>query len=188
MNYYYQPQQEVKHKVFISFYHYDDQAYRDAFVKVFGHLFISKSVEDGDIDSENSDEYVKRLIQEKYLDDTSVVAVLCGPNTLKRKHVDWEISAALDKKVGGYAGLFGILLPEFPLTSTGNYYPKNLPPRLAKNIKIDDADGFAKIYTWDWLTASEDRVKNAIQAAFDDRVTKANLIDNSLPQFSNNRS
>lgn len=183
MNYYWQPQQEVKHKVFISFYHHDDQAYRDAFVKAFGHIFISKSVGDGDIDSDTSDAYVKKLIQEDYLDDASVVVVLCGPNTLKRKHVDWETSAALNKKVGGYSGLVGILLPEFPLTSEGNYLYKDLPPRLAKNVE----SGFSEIYTWNWITASEERIKSAMQTAFDNRISKARLIDNSLSQFSNNR-
>lgn len=183
MNYYSQLQQEVRHKVFISFYHYDDQVYRDAFVKVFGHLFISKSVEDGDIDSDTSDTYVKRLIQEDYLDDASVVIVLCGPNTLKRKHVDWEISAALNKKVGGYLGLVGILLPEFPLTPNSEFYHKDLPPRLAANVK----SGFVSIYKWDDACASAEAIKNIIQTAFDARVNKANLIDNSLPQFQNNR-
>lgn len=74
-----------KHKVFISFYHKDDEKYRDEFEELFGHLFISKSVNDGDIDEDNSDEYIKHLIQEDYISDASVVLVLCGPNTWKRK-------------------------------------------------------------------------------------------------------
>ncbi|MDR0369526.1 MAG: TIR domain-containing protein [Candidatus Peribacteria bacterium] len=46
-----------------------------------------------------STEYVKRVIQEGYLDDSSVCVVLIGTETYKRKHVDWEISAAIHEKV-----------------------------------------------------------------------------------------
>src|SRR3990167_3049598 len=56
-----------KHNVFISYYHKGNQKYRDEFETLFGHLFINKSVEDGDIDSDNSDEYIKHLIQEDYI-------------------------------------------------------------------------------------------------------------------------
>ena len=75
-----------KHKVFISYYHKGNQKYRDEFERLFGHLFINKSVEEGDIDSDNSDDYIKHLIQEDYISDASVVVVLCGQNTWKRKH------------------------------------------------------------------------------------------------------
>jgi hypothetical protein len=35
-----------------------------------------KSVQPGDIDTDNSDQYIKRLIQEDYIGDASVVMVL----------------------------------------------------------------------------------------------------------------
>lgn len=35
------------------------------------------------------------------IEDSSVLVVLAGPYTWGRKHADWEISAALNKKVGG---------------------------------------------------------------------------------------
>src|SRR5438067_1486452 len=104
-----------KHKNFISYYHKDDEAYRTAFERAFGHLFIGKSVSPGDIDPDNSAQYVKRLILESYITDASVVTVLVGPNTKKRKHVDWEIAAGLNRKAGGYSGLIGILLPSVQL-------------------------------------------------------------------------
>ncbi len=174
--------QNEKHKVFVSFYHKDDQGYKDAFEKAFGHLFINKSVQEGDINTDVSTEYIKRLIQSSdYLRDASVTIVLCGLNTKKRKHVDWEISGALDKKLSGYSGLIGILLPEISLSSEGNYSYSDIPSRLADNVKTK----YAKIYTWNWLCSDSNRVKEAIDDAFNQR-TNDNLIDNSRTQMLSN--
>ena len=181
-NYSFEPKKDTRHKVFISYYHKEDEYYRNRFEELFGHLFINKSVKPGDIDTDVSTEYIKRLIQENYISDISVLVVLVGPKTYCRKHVDWEISAALMKKVGGYSGLLGILLPEFPLISKGNYYD-DLPPRLADNVKT----GYAKIYTWNEVCANESLIKNAIEEAFKARVEKTHLIDNSRLQFKKNK-
>lgn len=169
---------EEKHKVFISFYHKDDQKYRDKFEELFGHLFINKSVEDGDIDEKNSDEYIKRLIQEDYISDASVVLVLCGPNTWKRKHIDWEISAGLNKKCGSYSGLVALHLPTHPDYQEEKYNAKTLPPRLVDNLKT----GFATIQDW---TTDENKVCKMIQRAFD-RRTEDDKIDNSREQYTDN--
>lgn len=176
----YQNSAGTKHKVFVSYYHKDDQYYRNEFERRFSHLFISKSVEPGDIDSDLSGEYIKRLIQEDYLTDSSVVLVLVGPKTYCRKHVDWEISAGLNKKVGGYSGLLGILLPEFPLSADNKYNYSDIPPRLANNVKSE----YAEIYTWDYACSNDATIKSVIQTAFDNRVSKADKIDNSSVQYS----
>ena len=183
LNFLFKSKKDTRHKVFISYYHKEDEYYRNLFEELFGHLFINKSVKPGEIDTDLSDEYIKRLIQQGYITDASVVLVLVGPKTYCRKHVDWEISAGLMKKVGGHSGLLGILLPEFPLTSEGKYYYKDLPPRLADNVKT----GYVKIYIWNWVCANEYRIKGAIEEAFKARVEKAHLIDNSRPQFKHNR-
>lgn len=133
--------QGAKHKVFINYYHKDDQGDRDRFEREFGHLFISKSVNPRDINSDQSAEYIKRLIQESYITNSSVVIVLVGKKTYCRKHVDWEISAGLNKKVGGYSGLLGILLPDFPLSPDSKYSYDDIPTRIADNVK----GGYAKI-------------------------------------------
>ena len=174
---------EVKHKVFISYYHKEGESIRKRFEQLFGHLFINKSVEPGDIDTDVSTEYIKRLIQQSYIEDTSVLAVLIGPKAYCRKHIDWEISAALNKKVGGYSGLLGILLPEFSLTSEGKYLHKDIPPRLADNVET----GYAEVYTWNYVCSHESRIKSAIETAFQNRINKADNINNSREQFAYNR-
>ena len=65
------PANTEKHKAFVSYYHFDDQGYRELFEKSIGDLIISKSVSDGDIDSDNSDGYIKQLIQKDFLSDCS---------------------------------------------------------------------------------------------------------------------
>jgi hypothetical protein len=176
---------DTRHKVFLSYYHQGDQWDKNRFEQLFGHLFINKSVEPGDINTDVSTDYIKRLIQEDYISDTSVVVVLVGKSTWGRKHVDWEISAGLNKKVGGnYSGLLGILIPDFPFTSDGKYYYQDIPPRLADNVKT----GYAEIYTWSWVCSDESRIKDAINGAFTRRVNEVNKIDNSREQFDYNRS
>lgn len=109
------PRNITKRKTFLSYYHKDDQVYKQYFENLFGDLIINKSVQDGDIKSDNSDDYIKKLIQDGYLSDTTVLVVLLGKNTKHRKHVDWEISGALNYKVGDhYAGILGVVLPTHP--------------------------------------------------------------------------
>ena len=171
--------QGVKHKVFISFYHHDDECYKRKVEAYFGDRMISKSVQDGEYDPDDSDEYVKRLIREDKVSDSSVLVVLCGPNTWRRKHVDWEMYAGLCRSVNGTSGLVGVLLPEFPV-SGGCYDYEYLPERLHDNYK----SGFAKLYTWNEFKVDFDRI---IQEAFDNRKRLVNRVDNSRLQMKWNR-
>ena len=126
--------------------------------------------------------YIKRLIQEGYITDASAVIVLIGPNTRKRKHVDWEISAGLSSKVGGLSGLMGIALPELPKTADDKYLHENMPARFVDNL----ASGYASFFAWDWITADYDRMANAIDAAFQNRVQRNAKINNSRTQMQRN--
>ncbi|OQX22423.1 MAG: hypothetical protein BWK75_00735 [Candidatus Altiarchaeales archaeon A3] len=172
----------TRHKVFISYYHEDDEEYRNKFENLFGHLFINKSVNEGDINTERSTEYIKRIIQKGYISDTSVLVVLVSPKTYCRKHVDWEISAALMKKVGGYSGLLGICLPNHPAYGKdGDYNPPNIvPPRLVDNLE----SGYAKFHDW---TENTNKIKRWIEDAFNAKTNSSHLINNNRPQFKNNR-
>lgn len=169
-----------KHKVFISYYHFDDQKYKESLDSLLGSRVINKSVEAGEYDSDNSDEYVKRLIRDDKISDSSVIIVLVGPNTKTRKHVDWEIYAGLRESVNGNSGLFGILLPTFPLSWDGKYHYDNIPARLADNIK----SGYAEMYTWEYARA---HIFTIIDTAFSNRISLRSKIDNSRLQMQQNR-
>lgn len=170
----------IKHKVFISYHHKNDWYYKEEFERIFNNIIISKAVSEGDIDPDNSDKYIKRLIQEDYITDSTVTIVLIGSETAKRKHIDWEISASLNKKVGGYSGLLGIVLPSHP-----DYYKErisniSIPPRLLSNIQ----SGYAGFIKW---TTNVNYMSLCIEKAFQNRTSQTGLIDNSMPQFVYNR-
>ncbi|MFO7823966.1 MAG: TIR domain-containing protein [Cyclobacterium sp.] len=174
------PESLPRRKSFISFYHKDDQSYREKFENLFGDLLISKSVNDGDIDSDTSDGYIKQLIQNDYLSDTTVLVVLIGPKTKCRKHIDWEISGALNYKVGdSYSGLLGLKLPTHPDYGTGKATYNLLPARFADNFK----SGYAIIRDW-----TDDRIKlqSYIELAFSCRTDKSDKRDNSRIQMQKN--
>lgn len=168
-----------KHKVFISYYHHDDQYYKNYIDQYLSRNIVNKSVMFGEYDSENSDEYVKRLIREDKISNSSVIVVLVGPNTKKRKHVDWEIYAGLRKSINGNSGLVAIFLPTLPKATNGGYYYADMPARLADNIISKYADW----YEWDYAIEHFDAI---IEEAFNNRKTRKNLIDNSRIQMQKN--
>lgn len=168
-----------RHKVFISFYHKDDQTYKNYIDVYLSGNIINKSVMDGEYSTENSDEYIKRLIREDKISDSSVVVVLVGPNTKNRKHVDWEIYAGLRSSINGNSGLIGIMLPTVRKADNGGYYYYDIPPRLADNIKSNYAD----FYDWNYAITHFDAI---IEKAFRDSIQRRNLINNSRPQMQRN--
>jgi hypothetical protein len=168
----------ARHRVFLSFYHQDEK-YRELFETLFEDICITSCVHPGDIDTDDSDQYIKRLIREKYITSSSVVVVLVGPRTYCRKHVDWEISAGLIPS-GGYSGLMGLLLPNYSGFPKDTYNPETIPPRLSANIE----SGYASLYK---CTNDKNKMKERLLLAFEAREAKVDLIDNSLLQFQKNR-
>lgn len=175
MNYYY----NQKHKVFISFYHQDDQEYKNYIDRWLSRNIINKSVMTGEYNPDNSDEYIKRLIREDKVSDSSVVIVLVGPNTRRRKHVDWEIYAGLRASVNGSSGLIGIMLPELRQAPDGGYYYADMPGRLADNIK----SGYADWCTWEYAKNHFDEI---VESAYNKRISARNKLDNSRTQMHRN--
>jgi hypothetical protein len=174
------PKLATKRKTFVSFYHTDDEQYRKAFDNLFGDLVVHKSVNDGDIDSKVSDEYIKQLIQKGYLSDTTVLVVLVGPKTKCRKHIDWEISAALNVKVGdNYSGVLGLLLPTHNDYGKTTYDPAKLPTRLAKNV----GSGYAVLCDW---TDDPVKLQQYIEQAFAKRKESDKIVNKAIPQMSEN--
>ena len=184
--------EDTRHRVFISYHHKNDDNYKEEFETKFKNLFINESVQDGEYDSELSDRYVKRLIQENNISLSTVVVVLIGAETYKRKHVDWEISAGLTEKVGGRSGLIGIILPSYydnPVNKklkVGKYYDSTIPARLNDNIKTK----YAKIYKWEDASrinnSGEYYIKDWINAAFDRKNNESDKIENSRLQMEEN--
>lgn len=184
--------QPQKRRIFVSFHHADDW-YREEFDKRYGDSFISMSVEDGDIDSANSDEHIKRLIQQDHIVNSSVVVALYGAQTKNRKHVDWEVYGALTSKVGGHKGLVVMLLPTFPgspYDAFGNYNPKLIYPYLHPRTAANLESGYADLYFWPGMFPNANLTNvpmgNILHKAASKRETHNHLIENSDPQYQRN--
>ena len=150
------------------------------FEQKFQDIYISKSVEIGNIDPNLNTETIRQKIRDEYLRDSTVTVVLIGRETWKRKHIDWEISSSIrDTQYNPRSGLIGILLPTYPGYSKNEYNKNTIPPRLYDNIEKK----FAEIYSW---TEDSNKIQNWIHQAFlrKDRI----LPDNSRTLFRNNRS
>ena len=111
-----------RHKVFISYYHKDDQAYKDFLINMqeynshslqYQSIFDDYSVHENEIDDTGlTSEQIRCAIRDEYIKDATVLILLCGQNTKKRKHVDWEIHAAMyDSDKNHQMGILVINLP-----------------------------------------------------------------------------
>ena len=136
-----------RHKVFISYHHALDEAYKIKFEQ-FGSIFdvlVPGAVKIGDIDPNLPAETIRQKIRDEYLRDTSVTVVLIGAETWQRKHIDWEIGSSIRQTAyNARSGLLGIILPTYPRTDLIRYNPHTIPPRLYDNIKCE----FASIHNW----------------------------------------
>lgn len=199
---------EIKHKVFISFYHEDDQCYKNelaSFAEENG-IFIDCSVATGDIDENLEDEKIRENIRDEYLKDTSVTILLVGQNTRYRKHVDWELySSMYDGKKNKKSGILVINLPSIDckyyrlcspeeksailpnkkwitINSRAEYerrYPY-MPDRIIDNLMKSGVN--ISIVNWDDLNA--DNLRLLVNKAYESR--KTNNYDMSRPMRKRN--
>lgn len=165
----------IKRSVFLSYHHGGDQEYYNEFTRVFHDEY--EAVRDNSlerrIDSDNVD-YVIQRIRDTFIHGTSCTIVLCGAETWKRKYIDWEIKATLDKQ----HGLIGVQLPTL---LPGSANTVHVPDRLKDNIN----SGFAMWVNWAWFTASIQNVKSTIEQS----VPKpASLIVNNRQMMGRNLS
>lgn len=183
-----------KHKVFISFHH-DDDDYRKKFETLIDSISVNRSVQDGDIDPNYKTETIRQSIRDRHISDTTVTIVLIGPNTWRRKHVDWEIGYSLtNTNQNNRSGLIGILLPNYEPHFRSSfllncethftqdhkiYTPCNIPPRLYDNIQ----NGYARIYSF---PRSKMDLKQWVHEAYLRR--KSHNPNNNRAYYSNNRN
>lgn len=173
----------VRHKCFVSYHAADTEEAAD-FVESFESVFIPRAigVEEGDgsiIHSESVD-YIRDVIREDYLRDSTVTIVLVGRCTWARKFIDWEIYASLrDTKYSKKNGLLGLLLP-----SATDDIPK-APERLTDNIASDGSEAYGRYF---YYPQSDSALRANVEDAFQARTTRAHLIENSTALRQRNAS
>lgn len=143
------------HKTFISYHHAKDQDLKDLIIKKFsGDHFINKSVSDGDININNTEETIMRIIRENFLSDSTVTLVIVGYETARRPFVNSEIQASLWGN--DHNGLLAVVRDEVydqiyqstvctsslcncgdTLRSPTNLYNRYLPDLVNKNHEYD---------------------------------------------------
>lgn len=173
---------KMRHKVFISYHHANDQWAKDRLVALNEQFqfFIDASVDTGDIPEDWDDEKIRREIRDNYLRNSTVTLLLVGSETKNRKHVDWELfSSMYDGQLNKRSGIVVIMLPStsctschasfenektavFPhinqwtsVTSRSEYerlYPF-LPPRIIDQLMKGDVK--ISIANWDNLTVEK---------------------------------
>ena len=177
--------QTRRHKVFISYYHEEDQRYKERLVGIMGNRIVDCSVDTRDIvDSNLPVDEVRRRIRDDFIAEATVTIVLIGPRTWQRKHVDWEIHASLrDTDHNDRCGLLGILLPAHTNFQKRTYNPRLIPPRLALNCAGNDP--YAGIYDW---TRNPANIQGWIHQAFQRKKRQPDPATSNLDLFANNRT
>ena len=104
----------MKHRVFVSYHHKNDQAYKEYLINWAeeNNIFVDWSVDTGDISDDLSDEQIREKIRDEYLRDCRVTILLVGTETKYRKHVDWELYSSMhNSQLNKKSGIIVILLP-----------------------------------------------------------------------------
>ena len=181
--------QTKRHKVFISYFHDDDQEWKDRFIRMMGDRIVDMSVNIGDIaDNSPPTEDTLRRIREQHLSQATVIVVLIGPRTWQRKYVDWEINATLrDTDHNPRCGLLGILLPNHPDYGQTDCNRRLIPQRLAQNLEQKDPFAFIQHWPGQRNPKRADDVQNWIHQAFNRRKKQPDP-DTSLHPFAQNRT
>ncbi len=156
--------QPEKPRVFVSYHHENDQWYYDRFNQLFNDVYdiLTDTSVDRKIGSEDP-EYQMRRIREDYITGSSLTVVLCGSESYKRKFIDWEICATLNKE----HALLCINLPTNRANQNGKFV---VPDRLHDNVE----SGYAGWMQW---TEDPSILSQGIEAA-KNRSRQGRLIQN----------
>ena len=137
-------QRNNRHRVFVSYYHRENQCYRNQFEGLFSDIHdIMISEEIGDIDPNLNTETIRQKIRDEYLQDSTVTVVLVGVHTWQRKFVDWEIGSYRVQLLPTYTKLMG--------------YTKHMKnTKHARHFSIEDFQRYHSrehAVAWIWLLA-----------------------------------
>ena len=177
-----------KHKVFISYYHKDDQNYKDHLLNLNDRfdIFEDYSVHENEIDDCNmTAENIRKEIRDSYIRDATVLILLSGKNTkmgilvINLPGTGNAVRASdEDKDLVSPGGNW------IAISSREEYekhYPE-MPARLITNFM--KADVKISVVNWDRVSNDIHIMKKLIDNAFGRR--KTNNYDHSEPLRRNN--
>lgn len=161
----------ARRKCFIS-YHDANRLAVENFVARFRNVIIARTIgiTDADpwVDSDDAD-YIKRVIREKHLTDSTVTIVLLGRCTWARRFVDWEIASSLRNDPNNKrSGMLGIRLQS----------GVRIPARLQDNLPSRANPGYARLRSYPTTT---DALRRWVEDAVRARTTRQSLVNNRRP-------
>ncbi|HCT3171576.1 TPA: TIR domain-containing protein [Enterobacter asburiae] len=186
-----------KHKVFISYHHFNDQQYKNDLeeMNIEHDIFINRSVSLGDIDENEDTQTIREKIRDDYLKDTSVLILLVGTETQNRKHVDWEVYSSMRDSPKNKKS--GILVVNLPSTNTtyirsthGEGEKTQIHPTISSWTSINDrssfeerfpympariidnflrADSHISVVNWDQIYWNPENLRTLIELTYQDR-------------------
>lgn len=199
----------MKHKVFVSFHHDNDQSYKDALVSWAekNDVFIDFSVDLGEIPENWDSQKIREYIRDEHLKDTTVTVLLVGTDTKNRKHIDWELfSSMYDGKKNKKSGILIVNLPSVNCsyhTLCSAEEKKSILPNEENWITITDRAEFERRYPYmppriidnllksgvnisvvNWEDLSVEKMKLLLDKAYSSRVS--NNYDMSRPMLKRN--
>jgi hypothetical protein len=141
-------------KIFISYVRNDSEKYINEIKKKLTDMQFDPITEMVDLTKKYDDQGIRTIIRDKYMKDCDYVLVLLSENSWKRKHIDWEISAALrDSKFNPRKAVVTVFMPSY-----GEMFIRNTsktPQRLIGNIK----SGYIQTITYNqFLTTNSNDV------------------------------
>ncbi len=160
--------QKRKQKLYVGYDHYADGLYYEGLRRLYSSLYEmarDNSLE-RELDGDDAEGFVRRA-REEALDGCAGVIVLCGERTHLSKFVDWEIKAALDRRLS----LIGIILPTNPSLDQNK-------PLLPERLGVNFDGGFAVICRWMEIASAQVDLGSRIRFAMEQSPER---IDNSLP-------
>jgi hypothetical protein len=144
-----------KRSVFVSYHHGLDRPWYEKFSHFFSEVYdvFEDNSPERAKDSDYTD-YIMWSVRDNHIKGSSCTIVLCGAETGRRKFVDWEIAATLDKE----HNLIGVCLPTCTINAQGKAL---VPDRLYDNIE----SGYAVWIAWQALTQGPDFLRAQIEIA-----------------------
>lgn len=185
------------HKVFVSHHNKRDGHYKDILAEVAKQhsIFIDASVDTNDIPDEYDDEYIRKIIRDDYLRDSTVTIVLVGTETKHRKHVDWEIHSSMyDGPTNKKSGILVINLPSISnghhSAAFGDEEKKLIYPDTASWVSVETRSEYERRYPYMPERIIDNLLKSkvTISVAPWDRINVATLkflIDSTYQNRSN---
>jgi len=173
-------------------------------------IFDDYSVHEDEIDDTGlTSEQVRKIIRDEYIKEATVMILLCGENTKTRKHIDWEIHAAMfNTDKNPKMGIIVVNLPSISqacrksddtekdiISPNGNWitvktrkeyedlYP-NIPIRIIDNFEsgiTDDTIVSITVVNWDRISNNIPALKTLVNNAFNRSRSKELHYNHSRP-------